>query len=92
MDKIANGNTFNLSTGIYTSFASLAATAARIFGYRPAVIEEVSQPSGVHARAGDITKQSQFGIKVSTSIEHGISRALEFFQKSASPSIRKRSA
>src|SRR4029079_2159446 len=61
MDKIHDGDAVNLSTGIYTSFIEFALMAAKTCGYLPEVTGMSEQPSGVHARGGDIQKQQELG-------------------------------
>jgi GDP-L-fucose synthase len=82
MDQIHDGSALNLSTGIFTSFKQFAAKAARIAGYNPEVIGLSTKPEGVFARGGDTAKQLALGFQYSIPFEHGIQRALEYFDKS----------
>lgn len=80
MDRVDDGDAFNLSTGILTSFKQFASTAARICGYNPEVVGLSTKPEGVFARGGDTEKQAKYGFRYSTSFEEGIARALKYFE------------
>jgi len=77
MDSIDNADALNLSTGIFTSFKSLASVAANLCGYEPAVIGTSDKPEGVFARAGDTTKQREYGFEYRTSLEEGLRKVIE---------------
>jgi GDP-L-fucose synthase len=79
MDKIDDASAINLSTGIFTSFKELAATAANIAGYNPSIIGTSNKPEGVFARAGDTKFQNSLGFNAKTQITDGIKMALEYF-------------
>ena len=82
MDKIANGDALNLSTGIFTSFIDFARMAARICGYEPEIRGLSDRPTGVFARGGDTEKQANFGFAFSTGLEDGIRRSIEYLSRS----------
>jgi GDP-L-fucose synthase len=79
MDFINNGDAINLSTGIYTSFKQFAAIAADIVGYTPEIKGMTDKPSGVFARAGDTTKQRNFGFVHQINLRTGIERAIRYY-------------
>jgi nucleoside-diphosphate-sugar epimerase len=81
MDKIDNAGALNLSTGIFTSFKQFAGLAAEICGYNPKVQGLSDKPSGVFARAGDITKQKSFGFTYKIDFKTGIERAIKYYSK-----------
>lgn len=74
MDKIDNGDALNLSTGIYTSFNELIHMAAKILGKEVTIVPQLDKPVGVHARAGDTTKQREYGFTPKILLEKGIKR------------------
>jgi nucleoside-diphosphate-sugar epimerase len=78
MDKIDNGDALNLSTGVFTSFKTLAAMIAKECGYNPEVRGMSDKPTGVFARAGDTTKQKEYGFSHKISLEAGICRAINY--------------
>ena len=82
VDKIDNADALNLSTGIFTSFIDFARLAAEIAGYRPEVKGLSDKPAGVHARAGDTTKQKQYGFTATLPFRAGIERAFDYLAKS----------
>jgi nucleoside-diphosphate-sugar epimerase len=79
MDRIDDGSPLNLSTGIPTSFKTLAGIAAECAGYRPEVYGSSDKPEGVFARYGDTTVQREMGFVASTRLEDGIARAVAYF-------------
>jgi GDP-L-fucose synthase len=79
MDKIDDANALNLSTGIFTSFIEFARMAAESSGYRPEVKGLSDKPAGVHARAGDTSKQRQLGFTHRIDFKTGIQRALSYY-------------
>lgn len=81
MDKIDDGDALNLSMGVYTSFKEFAGIAARVCGYEPEVRGLSDKPSGVFARGGDVTKQRQYGFQAMTTLELGIERAINLYQR-----------
>ena len=83
MDKIDDGGALNLSTGIFTSFIEFARLAADIAGYQPEIKGMSDKPAGVHARAGDTTKQQALGFKYQTGFQQGIARALAYCSRHA---------
>ena len=78
MDKINDGSALNLSTGIYTNFIELASSASDIVGYKPLVKGLSNKPSGVFARAGDVSKQKQFGFNYKISLRQGLKKCLNY--------------
>jgi GDP-L-fucose synthase len=84
MDKIDDGDAVNLSTGLYTSFIELARKAAELVGYRPEVRGMLDKPAGVHARAGDTTKQKALGFAYTIDFTTGIRRALDYYSRQES--------
>lgn len=83
IDRIDNADALNLSTGVYTSFITLAEMAAEICGYHPRIVGMSDRPSGVFARAGDTAKQRSFGIVPKIPLEVGVRRCLDYFQAQA---------
>lgn len=81
MDKIDDGGALNLSTGIYTSFKGFARLAAEICGFSPDIVGMSNKPGGVFARAGDTTKQKQFGLKHRIDFQEGVRRVLEYCEQ-----------
>lgn len=81
MNRIENADALNLSTGIYTSFKEFAHLAAEVCGYSPEIIGLSDKPSGVYARAGETTKQEQFGFKYEIDFRTGIQRAMDYYTK-----------
>jgi GDP-L-fucose synthase len=81
IEKIDDGGAVNLSTGIFTSFIDFAEMAAGIVGYRPQVKGLSDKPAGVHARAGDTTKQKQLGFQYKTDFRAGVERALNYYSR-----------
>jgi nucleoside-diphosphate-sugar epimerase len=79
VDSIDDGSALNLSTGVLTSFAEFALTAAMIIGYKPNIIGESQKPEGVFARGGDITKQLDLGFSAKIPFQIGVERALEYY-------------
>lgn len=79
MDAIENGEAFNLSTGVLTSFKEFASTAAAICGYKPEVEGTSDKPEGVFARGGDTAKQLNAGFSHKISFEKGIQRAMNYY-------------
>jgi nucleoside-diphosphate-sugar epimerase len=78
MNKINNGDPLNLSNGIFLNFKDFAKKTAKIIGYNPKVVGTTNKPEGVFARAGDTSKQKQFGIKYKITLENGIKKSLKF--------------
>ena len=78
MNNINNGDPLNLSNGIFLNFKDFAKITAKIIGYNPKVVGTTNKPEGVFARAGDTTKQKQFGIKYKITLENGIKKSLKF--------------
>jgi len=78
MNNINNGDPLNLSNGIFLNFKDFAKITAKITGYNPKVVGTTNKPEGVFARAGDTTKQKQFGIKYKITLENGIKKSLKF--------------
>ena len=76
MDRIEDGSAVNLSTGILTSFTDLAAMAAELAGWRPAVRGLAGQPEGVFARGGDTRLQESLGFRAAIPLPEGLARAL----------------
>jgi len=83
MDQIDDAEAFNLSTGTYTSFKQLAGLAAEVCGYKPRIVGLSDQPSGVFARAGDITRQRELGFVPRTDLRTGVERAIRYFMEKA---------
>jgi len=77
-DKIDDGSAVNLSTGILTSFISLAQTAAEVVGFYPQVTGMSDKPEGVFARGGDTKKQRKLGFTAETQLRVGIENALKY--------------
>ena len=82
-DQICNGAAINLSTGVFTSFITLAMQAAHLAGFAPEVIGMSDKPEGVFARGGDTTLQRQFGFAPKISFEDGIRKSLVYFRQRA---------
>jgi len=78
MDRIDNGDALNLSTGIFTSFKTLATMIAMECGFTPEVCGMSDKPAGVFARAGDTSKQEAYGFCDKISLEAGVRRAIRF--------------
>ncbi len=81
MDKINDGSPLNLSTGIFTSFIDFIKTGKKITGYKFNIKTKKSKPVGVFARAGSTDKQKKMGIKSKISLEEGIKKGLDYYQK-----------
>ena len=81
MDKINSAEAINLSTSIYTSFKQFAKMAAEVCGYSPEVIGLSDKPSGVFARAGDVTKQNKLEFEYRISFIDGITRAIRYYDE-----------
>jgi len=81
MDKIDNGDALNLSTGIFTSFKTLATMIAKECGFNPEVCGMSDKPSGVFARAGDTSRQKAYGFRYNVSLEDGVRRAIHFLTR-----------
>lgn len=81
MDKIDNGDAFNLSTGILTTFKEFARLAAEIVGYKPDIRGTSDKPEGVFARGGDTQKQKQFGFTHTITFKEGIERAIKLYSR-----------
>ena len=81
IDKIDDGKSVNLSTGIYTSFIEFASLAADIFGYCPEVTGISDKPSGVFARGGDTKLQKKLGFEPTIDFRSGVKNALNYFSK-----------
>lgn len=79
MDKINQGDSLNLSSGIPTSFIRFAELATSFVGYHPKIIGNSTMPEGVASRVGDTTKQHKFGFENKISFESGIAEGIEFF-------------
>lgn len=77
MDAIEDGSAVNLSTGIMTSFKSLAALVANQCGYQPEIVGMSEKPEGVFARGGDTALQESLGFHGRISLEEGVARALK---------------
>lgn len=76
MDRIDDGGALNLSSGEYISFKRLAGLIAEKIGYAPRVVGTSNTPEGVFARAGDTTRQRDFGFRPSRGLEQGIQAVL----------------
>lgn len=76
MEKIDDGSALNLSTGVYTSFNNLIRIAGSswLLGERIKILPQLDKPVGVHARAGDTTKQREYGFTPRISLREGIER------------------
>ncbi len=79
MDQIDDGDAVNLSTGIFTSFKKLASTAANKCSYFPEIKGLTDKPSGVFARAGDITKQRKLGFTHTIDLDSGVEKAIQYY-------------
>ena len=77
-DQIDDGSAVNLSTGIYTSFISLAKIAAEVVGFHLEVSGMSDKPEGVFARGGDTTKQRRLGFTPKIELRNGIEMALTY--------------
>ena len=81
VDKIDDGKSVNLSTGIYTSFIEFASLASEIVGFNPEVTGTSDKPSGVFARGGDTKLQKKLGFEHKIDFHSGIKNALNYFSK-----------
>ena len=81
MNKIDNASAINLSTGIYTSFIEFIKLGRKITGFKFDIKTRKSKPVGVFARAGCTKKQVKLGFKSQITIDQGIKRGLNFYQK-----------
>jgi GDP-L-fucose synthase len=81
MDKIDDAGALNLSTGVYTSMEAFASMAANLCGYQPEIQGTPDKPTGSFARAGDTTKQRQYGFESSTAFLDGVQRGLSYHSK-----------
>ena len=63
---------------IYTNFIDLASSAADIVGYKPLVKGLSNKPSGVFARAGDVSKQNKFGFNYKITLRQGLTKCLNY--------------
>ncbi|TDH59418.1 NAD-dependent epimerase/dehydratase family protein [Dankookia rubra] len=77
LDRIEDGSAVNLSTGILTSFTTLAGMAAELAGWRPEIRGLSDRPEGVFARAGCTRLQEQLGFRPRINLRTGIDRALQ---------------
>ena len=85
MDKVDNGDAFNLSTGIFTSFIDFARLAADVLGFKPEVSGMSAKPEGVFARGGDTKKQKENGFTYKVDFRSGVQRALQYFASAKRP-------
>lgn len=67
--------TFNIATGIGTSFNDMVAMATRLAGYRPRINRIHDAPQGVHTRVGNPLKLASI-YKPRITLEQGMMRAL----------------
>ena len=84
MHQIHDASAVNLSSGIFTKFRDLARKAANEVGFDPEIIGMSQKPEGVFARAGDTIKQRQMGFVPEISLQQGVARCVNYFQRAAS--------
>jgi nucleoside-diphosphate-sugar epimerase len=78
-EGVSDGGAMNLSSGVSTSFNTLAETIARIADTDIGIIEnDTTKPEGVFSRIGDTALQAARGLKPSVGLEDGIRRVLAF--------------
>jgi nucleoside-diphosphate-sugar epimerase len=77
-DLINDASALNLSTGVFTSFISLAKQITACVGYGPDILGSSNTPEGVFARAGDTALQHHYGFKPKVSLPAGIMRSLHY--------------
>lgn len=81
-DQIDDASAVNLSTGIFTSFITLASMAANVLGYHPKIYGMSDKPEGVFARGGSTVRQNKLGFVAKTSLLDGVQECIEWFKKS----------
>ena len=74
-------NVCNVSTGIGTSIKELAETIVKIVGYHGNVNWDISKPDGPANKTFSNVRMKSLGLKCETTIEEGIRRTYEWFQK-----------
>jgi GDP-L-fucose synthase len=74
MDQIDNGRAVNISSGVLTSFFTLAERILARAGKQARVQALADMPEGVFARGGDTAMQEELGFRPTITLEEGIDR------------------
>ena len=69
--------------GSSRSLEILREKAANEVGFDPEIIGMSQKPEGVFARAGDTIKQRQMGFVPEISLQQGVARCINYFQRAA---------
>jgi nucleoside-diphosphate-sugar epimerase len=83
-DRLPNGASLNLSTGIAVSFLEFAALASEEIGWSPRISSMKDKPEGALFRCGDTTLQAGYGLVPTIGIREGIRRCLELMRHARS--------
>lgn len=75
-EKITDGSSINISTGILTSFKDLARMACNAANWNPEIVGLSDKPEGVFSRGGSTTLQKSLGFTPSISIDEGVIRCV----------------
>ena len=78
---INDASAINISTGKFTSFIELATMIGKAVGASLDVRGMSDKPEGVFARGGNVTRQRKIGFIPKISLDVGIARAVEYFEK-----------
>jgi GDP-L-fucose synthase len=79
-DKLENKH-YNVGTGVDYSIRELAATIAEIVGYKGRVVWDATKPDGAPQKLLDSSRFLPLGWKPTVSIEDGLRRTYEWYQK-----------
>lgn len=71
----------NLGTGIETSIKEITELIMEIVGYKGSINWNTSKPDGQPRRQLDVSKAKTFGFKARTSLEEGLKKTIEWYQK-----------
>ncbi|WP_163269546.1 NAD-dependent epimerase/dehydratase family protein [Chelativorans alearense] len=77
VDRLPNGASLNLSTGIATSFIDFAGIVCKQIGWSPKISGMTDKPEGAFFRCGDTALQSSFGLAPAIDLTEGIARVLD---------------
>jgi nucleoside-diphosphate-sugar epimerase len=79
--QIEDGSALNISSGVLTSFKSLAKMACNAAGWDPEIVGMSDKPEGVFSRGGDTSRQLALGFSPRVSLQEGIVECLQQLER-----------
>jgi nucleoside-diphosphate-sugar epimerase len=85
-ERYESGEPINLGTGREIRIDDLARLIAELTGFRGELVWDASQPDGQPRRCLDVSRaREQLGFEASTSLEQGLVRAIDWYEKAFPP-------